>query len=60
MLAALTATRPNAVALVDAFEFPDNVLNSAIGRHDGRVYESLYEVGVQADMLIRLFDCMFV
>lgn len=34
--------RPEAVALVDAFEFPDNVLASALGRHDGNVYESLY------------------
>ena len=41
---ALKAVRPNAVTLVDAFEFPDNVLNSAIGRYDGRVYEALYEV----------------
>ena len=40
----LRLVRPNAVALVDAFEYPDNVLNSAIGRHDGRVYEALYEV----------------
>ncbi len=40
----LLTVRPNAVTLVDAFEFPDNVLNSAIGRYDGRVYEALYEV----------------
>ena len=33
--------RPDAVTLVDAYEFHDNVLNSALGRHDGRVYESL-------------------
>ncbi|KAF9408081.1 Peroxisomal acyl-coenzyme A oxidase 1 [Podila epigama] len=31
------------VGLVDAFDFSDNQLNSAIGRYDGRVYESLYE-----------------
>jgi len=35
--------RPNAVALVDAFDFPDRVLNSTIGRFDGKVYEALYE-----------------
>ncbi len=34
--------RPDMVALTDAFEFPDNVLNSALGRHDGNAYESLY------------------
>jgi len=29
--------RPDAVALVDAFDFPDRVLNSAIGRYDGNI-----------------------
>jgi len=33
--------RPDAVALVDAFDFPDNILNSSIGRFDGNIYESL-------------------
>lgn len=40
--ALLRELRPDAVALVDAFEFPDNVLMSALGRYDGMVYESLY------------------
>ncbi|ORZ10277.1 acyl-CoA dehydrogenase/oxidase [Lobosporangium transversale] len=31
------------IGLVDAYDFSDNQLNSAIGRYDGRVYESLYE-----------------
>ncbi|KAK3829095.1 MAG: hypothetical protein J3Q66DRAFT_292911 [Benniella sp.] len=31
------------VGLVDAYDISDNQLNSAIGRYDGRVYESLYE-----------------
>ncbi|KAG0324538.1 hypothetical protein BG000_002188, partial [Podila horticola] len=31
------------IGLVDAFDISDNQLNSAIGRYDGRVYESLYE-----------------
>ncbi|XP_053382345.1 peroxisomal acyl-coenzyme A oxidase 1-like isoform X2 [Mercenaria mercenaria] len=35
--------RPNAVALVDAFDYPDEILQSCIGRYDGRVYEALYE-----------------
>jgi len=34
--------RPNIIALTDAFDFSDTVLNSALGRHDGRVYEALY------------------
>lgn len=36
-----SALRPNAVALVDAFDFPDRVLNSDLGRYDGNVYEAL-------------------
>ncbi|KAG0054557.1 Peroxisomal acyl-coenzyme A oxidase 1 [Gryganskiella cystojenkinii] len=31
------------IGLVDALDISDNQLNSAIGRKDGRVYESLYE-----------------
>ena len=30
--------RPNAVTLVDAFDIPDRILNSSIGRSDGNVY----------------------
>ena len=30
------------IALTDAFDFSDRVLNSALGRSDGRVYEALY------------------
>ena len=35
--------RPNAVALVDAYDYPDHVLQSCLGRYDGNVYEALYE-----------------
>jgi len=38
----LKKVRPNAVALVDAFNYSDRDLNSALGRHDGNVYEALY------------------
>lgn len=39
----LKAIRPDAVALVDAFEHTDNsMFNSALGRFDGNVYEALY------------------
>lgn len=40
---ACAALRPDAVALTDAFDFPDRVLNSTLGRSDGRVYEALLE-----------------
>ncbi|CAG5122877.1 unnamed protein product [Candidula unifasciata] len=39
----LAALRPNAVALVDAFDFPDKVLDSDLGRYDGNVYEALMD-----------------
>ena len=41
--ATLEAIRPNAVALVDAFDIPDHILNSSLGAYDGRVYERLFE-----------------
>ncbi|KAI9259492.1 acyl-CoA dehydrogenase/oxidase C-terminal [Phascolomyces articulosus] len=40
VIALLEEIRPNAVALVDAFALPDYYLNSALGRYDGKVYES--------------------
>ncbi|XP_068705320.1 peroxisomal acyl-coenzyme A oxidase 1-like [Montipora foliosa] len=35
--------RPEAVCLVDAFDYSDYVLNSALGRFDGNVYEDLFK-----------------
>ena len=35
--------RKEAVPLVDAFAFPDEILNSALGRYDGDVYTHLYQ-----------------
>jgi acyl-CoA oxidase len=40
---ALAKLRPNAVAIVDGFDIPDNVLGSALGAYDGNVYERLFE-----------------
>lgn len=37
----LPILRPNAVALVDAFDFRDEHLNSVLGRYDGVVYPNL-------------------
>lgn len=39
----LLQLRPNAVALVDAFDFHDQKLKSVLGRYDGNVYEHMYE-----------------
>lgn len=39
----LKEIRPDAVALVDAFDYPDAMLGSCLGRYDGNVYQALYE-----------------
>uniref|UniRef100_A0A1A8PNJ9 Acyl-coenzyme A oxidase n=1 Tax=Nothobranchius rachovii TaxID=451742 RepID=A0A1A8PNJ9_9TELE len=39
----LSQLRPNAVALVDAFDIHDKKLNSVLGRFDGNVYENMFE-----------------
>lgn len=39
----LRRVRPNAIALVDSFKFPDYLLNSSLGRYDGKVYEDMAE-----------------
>ncbi|XP_029936741.1 peroxisomal acyl-coenzyme A oxidase 1 isoform X2 [Myripristis murdjan] len=39
----LSQLRPNAVALVDAFDYHDEMLKSVLGRYDGNVYENLFE-----------------
>ncbi|KAL7825880.1 hypothetical protein SRHO_G00336180, partial [Serrasalmus rhombeus] len=41
--ALLAEIRPNAVALVDSFDYHDEMLNSVLGRYDGNVYESMFE-----------------
>lgn len=35
--------RPDCIALTDAFDYPDFILRSTIGRHDGNVYEALFD-----------------
>lgn len=42
--------RPNAVALVDAFDFSDYFLNSALGRSDGNVYQALYDTAQRSPL----------
>uniref|UniRef100_A0A8D0DV59 Acyl-coenzyme A oxidase n=1 Tax=Salvator merianae TaxID=96440 RepID=A0A8D0DV59_SALMN len=39
----LTIIRKHAVPLVDAFDFTDTNLNSALGSYDGQAYQRLYE-----------------
>ena len=46
----LSVIRPNAVALVDAFDFTDHILGSVLGRYDGNVYENLYKWAQQSPL----------
>lgn len=46
----LDALRPNAVCLVDSFNIPDRVLNSSLGRYDGKVYEALYASAQKSEL----------
>ncbi|CAI2172948.1 9687_t:CDS:2 [Funneliformis geosporum] len=39
----LKEIRPNAVNLVDAFYVPEFMLQSALGRYDGKVYETMFD-----------------
>jgi acyl-CoA oxidase len=42
--------RPDAIGLVDAFAFPDQVLKSTIGRYDGNIYESLFDAAQRSTL----------
>eukprot|EP00811_Abedinium_folium_P032974 NODE_5974_length_1716_cov_5.666457.p1 GENE.NODE_5974_length_1716_cov_5.666457~~NODE_5974_length_1716_cov_5.666457.p1 ORF type:complete len:541 (-),score=137.00 NODE_5974_length_1716_cov_5.666457:93-1580(-) len=46
--ALLNVLRPDAVGLSDALGFPDSLLKSTLGRHDGMVYEAIYESARQS------------
>eukprot|EP00088_Acartia_fossae_P051105 TRINITY_DN57385_c0_g1_i1.p1 TRINITY_DN57385_c0_g1~~TRINITY_DN57385_c0_g1_i1.p1 ORF type:complete len:242 (-),score=14.74 TRINITY_DN57385_c0_g1_i1:58-717(-) len=50
MVTVMQRLRPNAVALVDAFDFPDRVLGSAIGNYDGNIYERLFEAAQRSSL----------
>ena len=46
----LEQIRPNAVGLVDGFDIHDEILGSALGAYDGRVYERLFENASQSPL----------
>jgi acyl-CoA oxidase len=46
--------RPHAVKLVDAWSIPDWLLNSALGRSDGKVYEELFDMAHRRNPLNRV------
>ncbi|OCL13700.1 acyl-CoA oxidase [Glonium stellatum] len=43
ILSLMAEIRPHAVKLVDSWAIPDYLLDSALGRYDGKVYEDLYD-----------------
>jgi acyl-CoA oxidase len=50
----MTKLRPHAVRLVDSWKIPDYLLNSALGRYDGRVYENLFDMAHRQNPLNRI------
>ena len=50
LLDLLPVIRTNAVALVDAFDFRDEMLQSVLGRYDGNVYEELFKWAQQSPL----------
>jgi acyl-CoA oxidase len=57
ILALMTELRPHAVKLVDAWSIPDWLLDSALGRKDGKVYEDLFDRAHRKNPLNRVtFD----
>jgi acyl-CoA oxidase len=46
--------RPHAVKLADAWAMPDYLLDSALGRYDGKVYEDLYNRAHRLNPLNRI------
>lgn len=46
----LLALRPNAVGIVDSFDYRDDILNSALGVYDGNVYERLYAEALKSPL----------
>jgi hypothetical protein len=46
--------RPHAVKLADAWSIPDWLLDSALGRSDGKVYEDLYDRAHRKNPLNRI------
>ncbi|KAJ6082966.1 hypothetical protein N7467_007101 [Penicillium canescens] len=50
----MSRIRPHAVKLVDSWMIPDYLLDSALGRYDGRVYEDLFNRAHRLNPLNRI------
>ncbi|XP_067634234.1 acyl-coenzyme A oxidase 1-like isoform X2 [Eurosta solidaginis] len=47
---ALSQIRPNAVSIVDGFDFHERTLSSTLGAYDGNVYERLFDLAKQSPL----------
>ena len=59
----LSAIRPEAVALVDSFDYTDRELGSILGRYDGNVYDNLFEWAKRSPLNetdVSLIRCVFI
>ncbi|XP_059218836.1 probable peroxisomal acyl-coenzyme A oxidase 1 isoform X1 [Stomoxys calcitrans] len=56
---ALLAFRPNAVAVVDGFDFHDRVLSSTLGCYDGQAYERLMAEARKCDLNTETVNATF-
>ncbi|XP_059613153.1 probable peroxisomal acyl-coenzyme A oxidase 1 [Phlebotomus argentipes] len=48
--ALLSRVRPNAVGIVDGFDIPDGILQSALGAYDGNVYERMFAEAMKSPL----------
>ena len=46
----MSESRNDCITLTDEFDYPDKVLKSTIGRHDGNVYESLFDAAQKSTL----------
>jgi acyl-CoA oxidase len=46
----LSQLRPNAVGIVDSFDFHDETLRSTLGAWDGQVYERMFEAASKSPL----------
>jgi acyl-CoA oxidase len=54
ILDVMSQLRPHAVKLVDSWKMPDYLLNSALGRFDGKVYETIYDMAHRQNPLNKI------
>ncbi|GAB0088533.1 hypothetical protein DMENIID0001_029810 [Sergentomyia squamirostris] len=46
----LARIRPNAVGIVDGYDIPDEILQSALGAYDGNVYERIFASAMKSPL----------